>query len=270
MNPDLTLKQIAFEWARELEDQKVPGRRSEREIFRNLVSAVRQGEFGPGPFEVQRTPRAKRRRSVGPDGQDIYKINPPYLVGLDGLRKVVDPDSGKGGIPWEERDVEDDEPLSVRAIWERLSLPKQKIGQWCDERAEKRPKFWFDDGRQVERGRPPGSSAAFSKRSAEPNLTAKSRRKGGSAPKYYAALQQFINQLAVEFKDAENLLTPPTLKTWLVKNAPIDEGHDTGIRDCDDIEFNGRELLWKDDTGSQKSLAIRSVDPYITRANLPA
>ena len=43
---DLTLKQIAYEWARELEDERFPGRLSEREIFANLVGAVRRGEFG--------------------------------------------------------------------------------------------------------------------------------------------------------------------------------------------------------------------------------
>lgn len=160
MNPDLTLQQIAFEWARELEDERFPGRRSEQQIFANLVSAVRRGEFGSGPFEVQRTSRAKRRRSPGPDGQDIYEINPPYLCSLDDLRKGVWPASGKGGIPWTERDVEDDEPLSVRAFWESLLLSKQKIGPWCDQQDEKRPRFWFGDGRQVRPGRPSGSTAA--------------------------------------------------------------------------------------------------------------
>ena len=161
---DLTLKQIAYEWARELEDERVPGRPSEQEIFANLVSAVRRGEFGSGPFEVQRTSRAKWRRSAGPDGQDICEINPPYLVSLDDLKKGVLPASGKGGIPWDKRDVEDDEPLSVRAFWKNLFLSKHKIGQWCDERAEKRPKFWFDDDSQVGPGRPPGSSQTRARR----------------------------------------------------------------------------------------------------------
>ena len=99
-------------------------------------------------------------------------------------------------------------------------------------------------------------------------LNAESRSRGGSRPKYHAGLQQFINRLAVEFKDAEKLLTPPTLKAWLLKNANPGEGYDPTpeILDCDDIEFYGSELLWKDHTGSQKSIVIRSVDPYISRA----
>ena len=102
-------------------------------------------------------------------------------------------------------------------------------------------------------------------------LNTESRSRGGSRPKYNAGLQQFINQLTVEFKDAGNLLTPPTLKAWLVKNANPGEGYDPTpeIPDCDDIEFNGSQLLWKDHTGSQKSIVIKSVDPYISRAKLP-
>ena len=110
-------------------------------------------------------------------------------------------------------------------------------------------------------------------KSTKPNLQPKhlgteDRIKGGEAPKYNFGLQQFINQLAVEFKDAEKLLTPPTLKAWLVKNANPGEGYDPTpeIFDCDDIEFNGSELLWKDHTGSQKSIVIRSIDRYISRA----
>ncbi len=104
-----------------------------------------------------------------------------------------------------------------------------------------------------------------------PCLTMESRSKGGSKPKYNAGLQKFIDRLAVKFKDEKKLLTPPTLKAWLVKNAIPGQGFDPtpAILDCDDIEFNGSELLWKDDTGSQKSMAIKSVDRYIQRANNP-
>ena len=99
-------------------------------------------------------------------------------------------------------------------------------------------------------------------------LNAESRSRGGSRPRYHAGLQHFIDQLAVEFKDNKKLLTPPTLKAWLVKNAILDEGYEPtpAILDCDDIEFNGSELLWKDHKGSQKSIRIRSVDRYISRA----
>ena len=101
-----------------------------------------------------------------------------------------------------------------------------------------------------------------------PSLTRGSRSKGGSKPKYYAGLQKFIDRLAVKFKDEKKLLTPPTLKAWLVKNAILDAGYEPtpAILDCDDIEFNGSELLWKDHTGNQKSIKIKSVDRYISRA----
>ncbi len=99
-------------------------------------------------------------------------------------------------------------------------------------------------------------------------INAESRSRGGSRSRYHASLQHFIDQLAVEFKDNKKLLTPPTLKAWLVKNAIPGQGFDPtpAILDCDDIEFNGSELLWKDHKGSQKSIRIRSVDRYIPRA----
>ena len=268
MNPDLTLQQIAFEWARELEDEKFPGRRSEKQFFANLVSAVRRGEFGSGPFEVLRNPRAKWRRSPGPDGQDIYEINPPYLFSLDDLRKGVHPAIGKGGIPWTERDVEDDEELSVGVFWKNLILSKQKIGQWCDQKAEARPKFWFGDGRQVEPGRPRGSLAASSKRSVDPSLNRDSQTKGGKATKYDSGLQQFIDQLSIEFKKKSVPLIYPDLKTWFEVNAPFENGYqpEPHIPDCDDIEFYDGKVWWKDRSGRQKSVVIRSLERYIQRA----
>ena len=103
------------------------------------------------------------------------------------------------------------------------------------------------------------------------HLGTEDRIKGGKAPKYNFGLQEFVNQIFTKFKSEGQLLTPPTLKAWLVKNAPPGEGYDPEpkIPDCDDIEFNGSDLLWKDHTGSQKSIVIKSVDPYISRAKLP-
>ena len=99
-------------------------------------------------------------------------------------------------------------------------------------------------------------------------INAESRRRGGSKPKYNAGLQEFIDRLAVKFKDEKKLLTPPTLKDWLVKNAILDAGYEPtpAILDFDDIEFNESVLLWKDHEGTQKSIKIKSVDRYISRA----
>ena len=97
------------------------------------------------------------------------------------------------------------------------------------------------------------------------------QKKGGSRRTYYQGLQSFINWLAAEFKNEGKLLTPPTLKDWLVENAIPEEGYDPTpeIPDCADIEFDepGLLLLWKDDAGSQKGIKIKSVTHYINRAN---
>ena len=104
-----------------------------------------------------------------------------------------------------------------------------------------------------------------------PSLTRKSRSKGGSKPKYTVALQQFIDRLAAEFKEAGRPLTLSTLKSWLTENAVRDHGYDPTpmISDCDDIEFFEERLWWKDRNASQKSTSIKTVERYIRRAKNP-
>ncbi len=116
--------------------------------------------------------------------------------------------------------------------------------------------------------RPVGSTAASSKRSAEPNLTGDSRRKGGSAPKYNAGLQQFIDQLFVEFEGEGVRLTLFGLKTWLERNAQPNKGYDPEppIPDCGDIEFYDKHVWWKNKQSHQKSTALRTLERYIQRA----
>lgn len=104
-----------------------------------------------------------------------------------------------------------------------------------------------------------------------PSLTKESRSKGGSKPKYNVALQQFIDRVAAEFKEAGRPLTLSTLKSWLTEHAVRNNGYDPTpvISNCDDIEFFDERLWWKDRSGSQKSTAIRTIEHYIRRANNP-
>ena len=101
-----------------------------------------------------------------------------------------------------------------------------------------------------------------------PSLTPGSQSRGGSNSKYNVALQKFINRLAAEFRAENHDLTIRTLKAWLLVNAQPGNGYEPGppIPDCDDIEFDKGKLWWKDHKGSQKSIAIRSVERYISRA----
>ena len=75
------------------------------------------------------------------------------------------------------------------------------------------------------------------------DLTDEARSKGGSKPHYDAGLQQFIDQLFAEFKGKGVRLTPARLKTWLERNAPKDQGYETGDPNFDDIEFYDN-LIW--------------------------
>ena len=59
----------------------------------------------------------------------------------------------------------DEYPGTFRwAYFEALTISKDDFGRWCDEQGRKRPKFWFEDGRQVGPGRPPGSSQTKARR----------------------------------------------------------------------------------------------------------
>ena len=98
------------------------------------------------------------------------------------------------------------------------------------------------------------------------HLGTEDRIKGGKAPKYDAGLQQFIDQLFAKFERADTRLTSSSLHTWLAENAPKDDGHETGIPSCDDIELYDNKVWWKNQQARQKSAALRTVERYILRA----
>lgn len=92
------------------------------------------------------------------------------------------------------------------------------------------------------------------------------RSKGGSKPKYNVALQQFIDQLAAEFKEAGRPFTPSVLETWLSTNAPQGESYESEIPDCDDIELYDDRVWWTDSQGRRKDIALKSIERYVQRA----
>ncbi len=93
------------------------------------------------------------------------------------------------------------------------------------------------------------------------------RSKGGSKPKYNVALQQFIDQLAAEFKEAGRPFTPSVLETWLSTNASQGEGYESQIPDCDDIELYDDRVWWVDSQGRRDNRALKSIERYVQRAN---
>ena len=279
----LTFGRIAEEWSRELTDAKAPGRLSRDGIFHEMLKAIWRGDFeteeGESCLSIARPPKGGAKRADGRFVDAEHKLahgryepinrrwllaEMPPIAGLTLPHKsrlwpsgeIEDGDSWanlKNEIPWDMlialKPGEYDD-LFRRSYLEELSILKDRFGEWCLSQGNRRPVFWF-------------------RKDTAPNKEA--QKKGGSRRTYDKGLQQFINRLAVEFKDAKNLLTPPALKAWLERNANTGEGYDPApeILDCDDIEYNGSELLWKDHTGSQKSMAIKSVDRYIQRANNP-
>ena len=129
----------------------------------------------------------------------------------------------------------------------------------------------FDNVLQGESVPAPGQSPAAEADSALPppsNLTDETRSKGGSKPHYNASCQQFIDQRYVEFESRRDRLTVSHLKTWLEENARPEQGDETGIPSCDDIEFYENRIWWKDETGSPKSKSLRAAERYIARAKV--
>jgi len=97
-------------------------------------------------------------------------------------------------------------------------------------------------------------------------LSREDQKKGGSRPKYNHGLQTFINQLCTEFVESGKLFSLATVKDWLFRNARAEEPYESGIRDCDDLEFVEGALFWIDRHGRSHSRRARSLEPYIQRA----
>ncbi len=116
----------------------------------------------------------------------------------------------------------------------------------------------FDRGALDKALRPPKDKGA--------GLSREDQKKGGSRSKYDQGLQSFINQRSTEFAESGKPFSLATLKDWLLENARADETYESGIADCDDLEFVENTLYWKDRRGITHSRRARSLEPYIQRA----
>ncbi len=274
----LTFGRIAEEWSRELTDAKVPGLRTRDQIFHKMLKALWHGDFetdeGESCLSIVRPPRggakrgdgrfvnAKHQLAIGryePINRRWLLAAMPPIAGLSLPHKSRLWPSGeiedgvfwadlKNEIPWDmlitlRPDEYDD--LFRRSYLEELSILKDRFGEWCLSQGNRRPVFWFE-------------------KDAAPNEEA--QKKGGSRPTYNKGLQSFINQRSTEFAKTDKPFTLSTLKDWLLENARADETYESGIADCDDLEFVEHTLFWEDRRGNPHSRRARSLEPYIQRA----
>ena len=103
----------------------------------------------------------------------------------------------------------------------------------------------------------------------EIGLSREDQKKGGSRQTYDKGLQSFISQLFAEFAKTGKPFTLSTLKDWLREKTDGEYPYETGIADCDDLEFLDNRLHWKDRGARPDSRGARSLEPYIQRAKKP-
>ena len=146
----LPFDKIAHEWARELEEAKIPGRRNRNEILQKLLNAVRRGEFDNVLLMIEQSPRNRLEKTQqdGKGGQEEWsRVKPPPMrVTRETLAKVLLLRSGVGRVePDSDLKLSDCEPLSLRTWIEPLTVSREHFGRWCDDYGHARPAFWFGD-----------------------------------------------------------------------------------------------------------------------------
>ncbi len=99
-------------------------------------------------------------------------------------------------------------------------------------------------------------------------LTRSARSKGGKRRKYNQGLQEAINRIREEVGPN---LTLGTLKDWFRNNLNSYEPYsfDPPIPNCDDLYIDGSKLVWKDREDREQATSLRSLEPYVFRANHP-
>ena len=275
----LTFGRIAEEWSRELTDTKVPGLRTRDQIFHKMLKALWRGDFetdeGESCLSIVRPPRGGAKRRDGrfvnakhelangryePINRRWLLAAMPPVAGLSLPHKSRLWPSGeiedgvswadlKNEIPWDMlitlRPGEYDD-LFRRSYLEELSILKDRFGEWCDTRGDRRPAFWF------------GHTAA--------SLNQANRRKGGHRSKHDAGLQEFIDFIHAKFINEGRPFTLSTVTRWLEENAPPADPLETNFDDCTEVYFEGGKISWTDSKGNHPYRTERSLDPYIAKA----
>ena len=106
-------------------------------------------------------------------------------------------------------------------------------------------------------------------------LTKDEARKGGQQRKVNRGLQNAIRRIAEDLRNGGRSLTLGNLRTWLTEQTqrgrdetmrPEAYSFDPPIPDCDELYIDGRKLVWKKRDGSDGSISLRSLEPYLSRA----
>lgn len=155
----LTFGKIADEWARELADAKVPGRRERDEIFLTLLRGALAGQFDDKGVTLAQARKDVYSEQLKDKGSEnvVHRFNvqplPMPITGewLAQAQMVPTPRPGvrrpdTGPDPWylsEGLNLDDFDPYFVSGYIEPLTISKDAFGDWCDQCGHERPAFWF-------------------------------------------------------------------------------------------------------------------------------
>ena len=134
----LTFGEIMDRWARESADH--PGALSHDRILERFFDALHNDEFSHARLKVWQHPKY-----VSPDNQTYVRQSGAWIVVTrDMLAQTL----------FRNRDE-----INMQVWLKDLQISKDEFGRWCDAHEYPRPKFWFQEDRQVRCGRPIGSTA---------------------------------------------------------------------------------------------------------------
>jgi len=162
----LTFGRIADEWARELDEAKVPSRRSRDEIFLEKVRGIWRGQFADTVLTIEMSPRDDkdgRRYQPAPMPFTREMLDAVVLVRQGARRRYL----GASRLEFlTSLELEDyDATLFLSVYLEPLTISKEDFGRWCDEQGHQRPRFWFGEQADAKKRRKAALSMMGSRKS---------------------------------------------------------------------------------------------------------
>ena len=98
-------------------------------------------------------------------------------------------------------------------------------------------------------------------------LTQSARIKGGSKSKWRPDLQEIISWIGKQIRESEKVFTDSTLRSWLLENATRE--YEIPIIGLPSIWTDEKILYWMHGGATTNSISMRSLKPYVDRANSP-